>query len=80
MAVMLLIPKSNKPDDCPFCGSDAALIDDPIDFDDPNTLRYGYGCSNPDCIIFTGLGVKLFETKEEALTYWNTRYARIVRI
>lgn len=73
MALMLLIPKSNKPDQCPFCGSDAKLVGE-------DSRMKGYGCSNPDCIIFAGFAVRLFETEEEALTHWNTRYARIVRI
>lgn len=73
---MLIIQKTKGPADCPFCASDAELVKD--DVNQNGKIKYGYGCSNPDCIIFTGLGVLLFDSEEEALTRWNTRYAKIV--
>lgn len=71
---MLIIQKTKGPADCPFCSHKAKLVKETED----KKPKYGYGCSNPDCIIFTGLGVLLFDSEEEALTRWNTRYAKIM--
>lgn len=54
---------------CPFCGQPARWQDDPL----PSGLRYGVGCSNEGCLVWTGYGVKLFKTEQEAIDAWNER-------
>ena len=55
---------------CPFCGGKAA-----IHCDIPRFYGYGYGvgCSNPDCIAYSGYGMAAYEAKEDAISAWNRR-------
>ena len=50
---------------CPFCGSEAGVC---TDDKDPEHLRYGIMCLNPDCAIWGW-----FEDEDEAVTSWNRR-------
>lgn len=34
----------------------------------------GVGCSNPECHVYTGYGMKLYGTEAEAIEAWNTRH------
>jgi Lar family restriction alleviation protein len=65
--------KKPKLKPCPFCGSEAA-IQDGI----PRLHGYGYGvgCSNPDCIAYSGYGMAAFEAEADAIGAWNRRYGR----
>lgn len=56
---------------CPFCGGEARVIDDAPSHD--HSPWFGIGCASPYCIAFTGYGVKLFDTKAEAIAAWNRR-------
>ena len=49
---------------CPFCDGEAQIIQD-LD-------KYVVGCSNDECLGFSGLSW-LYDSKEEATLAWNTR-------
>lgn len=59
---------SEELESCPFCGSEALLYYSPS-----YVVTYGVGCSNTECHVYTGYGMKLYETKAEAIEAWNTR-------
>ena len=58
---------------CPFCGSKAKIFDcDWSQISDSIEVTYSPGCTNYDCIAY---GTNFhFDTPEEAVEAWNTRY------
>lgn len=53
---------------CPFCGGKAEFIRTPARY-----VPWGAGCSSPDCIAYTGYGMRLFQSKDGATAAWNRR-------
>ena len=59
---------------CPFCGGEAAYVHQEYDYTNKEQIdKHWVGCDNGEncpCVCYTGL----FDTKEEAIKLWNTRY------
>ena len=56
--------------DCPFCGCKASFHSDIPQF---HGFGYGVGCSNPACVAYSGYGMAVFDTREDAVCAWNMR-------
>ena len=59
---------NNELKPCPFCSNNAKLYESCSE-----ELPYGVGCTNEECHIYSGYGMKLYETKGDAIRGWNKR-------
>lgn len=66
-----LEPTRTEPLPCPFCGGHASVIEDAPYYKGQNW--FGVGCANPDCVAYTGYGMRLFVNLDKAIAAWNRR-------